>query len=346
MKSEDLIALNEEIAGMARAGLPLDQGLSALAREMGSGQLQRVTEAIAGELRAGLTLPEALEKQGERLPPYYAGLVSIGVRTGSIAEVLATLTMYARRLANVRTSIADAFFYPAIVMTFAFGLFVFLSFVVLPIFDRIFTDFQMTLPGATQLVLDLSRQPVEFVIVPLFVLAVAIVFFGTLVRTTRQGRIVWAQIVYSLPVVGTLLRSARLMAFTELLAILVDHEIPLPEAFRMAGSASSDPVMAGRVQEINADLSQGLPLGSVLKGRGLVPEWVSWMTGLGQQRGNLGKSLHLVADLYRRQVDMRLDLLRSVLPPVMILFTAGLFTAFFVASIILPMIKLLEGLSR
>jgi type II secretory pathway component PulF len=346
MKTEELIALNEEIAGMARAGLPLDQGMSALAREMGRGRLQRVTEAIAGELRSGLTLPEALEKQGDRLPPYYAGLVSIGVRTGSIAEVLATLTMYARTLANLRTSIADAFFYPAIVMTFAFGLFVFLSFVVLPIFDRIFTDFQMVLPSVTQLVLELSRQPVEFVLVPIFVLLVGFLFFRMLVRTTRQGRIAWARIVYSLPVVGTMLRSARLMAFTELLAILVDHEIPLPEAFRMAGSASSDPVMAGRVQEINADLHQGLPLGAVLKGRGLVPEWVSWMTGLGQQKGGLGKSLHLVADLYRRQVDMRLHLLRSVLPPVMILFTAGLFTAFFVISIILPMIRLLEGLSR
>src|SRR5438552_3531718 len=39
LSAEDLIALNEEIAGMARAGLPLDQGLAALAREMGSGRL-------------------------------------------------------------------------------------------------------------------------------------------------------------------------------------------------------------------------------------------------------------------------------------------------------------------
>src|SRR5262249_52363743 len=150
----------------------------------------------------------------------------------------------------------------------------------------------------------------------------------------------------SLPIMGTLLRSARLMSFTELLAILVDHEIPLPEAFRMAGAASSDPVMAVRASEINADLHEGMPLGVALKGQGLVPEWVAWMTGLGEQRGSLGKSLHLVADLYRRQVEMRAAILRSVLPPIMILATAGMFTALFVISVMLPMIKLLEGLSR
>ena len=116
MKTEDLIALNEEIAGMARAGLPLDKGLSALARDMGTGRLQRVTEALAVDLRAGQTLPEALDKQSGNVPPFYAGLVSAGVRTGRIGEVLATLTVYARVLANLRALIIDALFYPAVVL--------------------------------------------------------------------------------------------------------------------------------------------------------------------------------------------------------------------------------------
>jgi type IV pilus assembly protein PilC len=346
MNTEDLIALNEEIAGMARAGLPLDQGLSALASEMGRGTLQRVTESLAADLRAGLTLPEALEKHAGQIPSFYVGLVSTGVKTGRIADVLATLTIYARTLATVRTSIADAFFYPGIVLVFAIGLFGFLAVMVLPVFDRIFHDFQMSLPAATESVLVISRNPVEYVLVPVVVFAAGFIFFRILLRSTRQGRLLWARLLYSLPIAGTLVRSARLMAFTELLAILVDHEIPLPLAFRMAGEASSDPIMAERVHEITDDLIQGRPLGAVLKGRGLVPEWVAWMTGLGSERGALGKSLHLVADLYRRQVDMRLSILRNVLPPVMILATAGLFTAFFVISIMLPMIKLLEGLSR
>src|SRR5205814_6446812 len=91
MTPDDLIALNEEIAGMARAGLPLDRGLAALAKEMGRGRLQQVTAALAQALRAGQTLPQALERQAGRVPPFYAGLVAAGVRTGRICGVLATL---------------------------------------------------------------------------------------------------------------------------------------------------------------------------------------------------------------------------------------------------------------
>src|ERR1700685_4156642 len=83
---EDFILLNEEIAGMAKAGLPLDQGLAALAREMGSGRLQQVTQKLADDLRGGCTLPEALKRQEGRVPPYYAALLGAGIRSARLGD--------------------------------------------------------------------------------------------------------------------------------------------------------------------------------------------------------------------------------------------------------------------
>src|SRR5689334_19084203 len=103
LSADDLVTLNEEIAGMARAGLPLDQGLAALARDMGRGRLQTATEALAQDLKAGYPLPEAMERQAGRVPPFYAGLLAAGIRTGRVADVLATLTTYARSLSDLRS---------------------------------------------------------------------------------------------------------------------------------------------------------------------------------------------------------------------------------------------------
>jgi type II secretory pathway component PulF len=346
MDPNDLIALNEEIAGMARAGLPLDQGLAALAREMGKGRLRSVTEALAKDLQAGQSLPEALARQRGRLPPFYAGLVAAGMRTGRISEVLATLTLYARSLVSLRTLIADALFYPTIVLIFAVGLFGFFCLVVLPQFDQIFRDFELRLPLLTELILSLGRHPLQRVVFPALAAGLgALLLYGHM-RFREPGHFLWAQVLYSLPLVGTLMRSARLAAFSELLAILVDHQVPLPEAFLLAGQASSDPIMAAEAQHIHEELSQGLSLGTVLKGRGLVPEWVSWMTGVGEQRGSLGQTLHLIAEMYRRQVEMRAALLRSVLPPLLVIATAGTMTILFVFTVILPIMTLLEFLSK
>jgi type II secretory pathway component PulF len=344
MNPEDLIALNEEIAGMARAGLPLDQGLSALAREMGGGRLRQVTAELADDLRRGRTLPEALERQGDRVPSYYSSLVTAGVRTGRIGDVLTTLTSYSRSMADLRYIIIDALFYPVIVLLFALGLVV-LLFAVLPRFEPIFREFNMKLPDLTVGLLTLGRHPLQYLVLPVASVVVLGLVIRFVLKATPAGQRAWARFIYAIPLVGTLIRSSRLSAFTELLAILVDHNVPLPDAFQLAGKASSDPLTAASAKNIHLALTHGQPLGEVLRGQGLVPDWVAWMTGLGEKRGGLGAALHQVADIYRRQVKMRASLLRNLLPPVLIIATSALFLVGFLA-LVLPLIKLLEGLAR
>jgi type II secretory pathway component PulF len=346
MNAEELIALNEEIAGMARAGLPLDQALAALARDMGRGRLKEVTTALAQDLKAGHPLPEALNRQAGRVPGFYGALVAAGIRTGRIAEVLATLTTYARTIATLRALVIDALFYPGLVLVVGMVLFALLCVGILPQFDQIYTDFHLTLPWLTQVALRFGRNPVVMLLAPLgvVVLCCALGYLG--MRWTERGRYRWAELLYSVPLVGTLIHSARMAGFTELLAILVDHSLPLPEAFQLAGEASSDPIMAWQARDICRQLTEGRSLGETLRGRGFVPEWVAWMTGLGEQRGTLGKTLHQVAELYRRRVEMRAALLRSVLPPIFIIAIAGVLVGFFVVAGMLPMVKLLEALSR
>jgi type II secretory pathway component PulF len=345
MTADELSALNEQIAGMARAGLPLDQGLASLAREMNRGRLRGVTEAIARDLRAGSTLPEAIARRRNELPPFYAGLVTAGIRTGRLPEVLATLTAYARTVAATRMVVVDSLLYPAVVLAVALALFAALVFFILPQFEAIFRDFSMRLPALSEWVLAVGRHPL-YVAVPVGAALAGLAVTWVVLQASERGRRAWAWLLYAVPVVGTLIRSARLAAFADLLAVLVEYELPLPEAFHLAGVASSDPIMAYRAEEIAQRLSQGVAVGDALRGRGLLPEWVAWMTGAGEQRGALSPTLRQIAALYRRQVEARGALLRAVLPSFMIIGTAGVLVATFAFTVMLPMIKLLEGLSK
>jgi type II secretory pathway component PulF len=344
LSAEDLIALNEEIAGMARAGLPLDQGMAAMAKEMRSGHLQRVTADIAADLHNGSTLPEAMARQAGRLPRFYAGLVNAGVRSGRIGDVLATLTVYARTMADLRSLILGALFYPAVVMLLAFTLFGFVFYYLVPEYEAIFDSFKIQLPLLTQIMINISHHPLPVFGVPLGAVA-ALVFARLFMSRTGKGWRAWTRFVYAMPLMGTLLRSARLAAFTDLLGILVDYGTPLPDAFVMAGESSNDPLMAEASVRAREDLSQGQSLGEVLRRHNLVPEVVAWMAAMAERRGNLGETLHHVATMYRRQAEMRAALLRSVLPPFLIIVTAGALVALFVLGVALPMMSLLRGLS-
>ena len=74
------------------------------------GEPRHLVDVINRRVEDELVCPEALERQKGRVPSFYAGLVEAGVRTGRINEVLATLTMYARSIANLRSIVVDAIF--------------------------------------------------------------------------------------------------------------------------------------------------------------------------------------------------------------------------------------------
>jgi type II secretory pathway component PulF len=176
---------------------------------------------------------------------------------------------------------------------------------------------------------------------------VAVFFLGRFfLLRSPWGQLAWTRFMYGIPGVGTLMRSARMAAFTELLAILLDHEAPLPEALQLAGAASSDPILTSMSRQVQQELAEGKPLSEVLRRSGAVPELVAWMTGLGEQRGMVAKSLHQVADVYRRQSEMRALMVQSVLPSFFIIAVGGLLVALFILALMLPLVRLLDDLSK
>jgi general secretion pathway protein F len=209
----------------------------------------------------------------------------------------------------------------------------------------LFQDFGIEVPIVTQVALAMGRHPLECFLAPPLAIVLSLALLRLSLHGTEWGRRAWTRFLYSMPIVGSLIRSARLAAFADLLGILVDHSLPLPEAFRLAGEASSDPLMADAARYVELDLRSGMTLGDALRSRRLVPEFIAWMTGLGERRGNLGESLHQAAGVYRRQAEMRAALLRTLLPSFLILCSAAILVGFFTFALFLPLIKLISELS-
>jgi MSHA biogenesis protein MshG len=346
MNADEIVSLNEQIAGMARAGLPLDHGLTMLAKQMGRGRLRRVTAALGEDLRNGQTLPAALERRRGELPPYYASLATAGIRTGQLPDVLSTLTGYARTIAETRSMIIEAFTYPLMVLAFAVVLLGFMGLVVTPQFQQIFNDFKLPMPMPTVWAMTVANAPISWIVVPCVTLL--IVFFAARfwIRRTHAGRKLWTRFVYSTPLIGSLIHSARLAAFVDLLSVLVKYSVPLPEAFQLAGEACSDPLISDQTRDVRTRLEHGISLGEALTGQDLLPEWVAWMSAAGERRGTLADTLQEIAGVYRRHVEARAAVLRNLLPSIMIIVMAGFLTVVFIVAMVLPLISLIEGLSK
>ena len=140
---EQLLAFNDEIAALVRAGVPLEQGLSELGREA-SGKLSELATQLADRMESGESLAEIVDKDGSAFPPVWRSVVMAGIRSGDLAVALESLSRTGRRAMELRRSLALALIYPAMVLALSFLLLLFSLKRLIPIIDATYVDMRVT----------------------------------------------------------------------------------------------------------------------------------------------------------------------------------------------------------
>ena len=77
----------------------------------------------------------------------------------------------------------------------------------------------------------------------------------------------------------------------------------------------------------------------------LVDDMVVNMIDVGEETGDLDSMLYKIADVYDEEVDVMVESLISLLEPMMIVIL-GLIIGTIVIALFMPLIKLLDGLSK
>ena len=84
---DELAAINDELAALVRAGVPLEPGLARLGSEM-PGRLGRRARALAERLQGGEALEDVLDDPRMGFPRMYTAILRAGQRSGRLAPAL------------------------------------------------------------------------------------------------------------------------------------------------------------------------------------------------------------------------------------------------------------------
>ena len=84
---EQLIALNDEITALVRAGVPLERGLVVAGADI-KGRLGQIAGALGNRMSRGENLVQALDGEKKTIPPLYRAVVEAGARSGRLPVAL------------------------------------------------------------------------------------------------------------------------------------------------------------------------------------------------------------------------------------------------------------------
>ncbi len=129
------------------------------------------------------------------------------------------------------------------------------------------------------------------------------------------------------------------------LGTLIGSGVPILEALAIVKETANNAVFERMFQRVYESIREGDTINEPLKEARLVDDMVVNMVEVGEETGDLDTMLYKVADFYDEEVDTAVKSLISILEPMMIV-VLGFIIGAIVISLFLPLMKILEGLSK
>jgi general secretion pathway protein F len=336
--TSDVAVLTRQLATLVGAGIPLFESLNALIEQIENEQLKRALTQIREQVREGTSFAKALESHPTVFPALYINMVRAGEASGTLTQVLERLTQFLESQAKLKGKVSSALAYPILMAIIGSILVSVLMIGVVPNVTTIFASMDQALPWYTALLIGTSDFMASYWWLLLALLGFTIYFFRRWKRTT-QGRFRWDNFVLKIPVFGKVMLMVAIARFARTLSTLLSSGVALLTAMDIVSNVLENASLEKVVMEAIGSIREGQSIAEPLKRSGKFPPIVTHMITIGERSGQLESMLESVANAYDTEVENRVQILTSVLEPLIIVVMGGI-VGFIAVSILMPLIQM------
>lgn len=341
---EQLIALNDEIAMLVRAGVPLELGL----RERGDSvpsALSNVNRELTRHMQSGLPLAESLAATLPGLPRVYSAVIEAGLRSGNLPKALESLSRLARQGIELRQRIEFAFLYPLMVCSLAYVLFLVFVIETAHRWQSLLGDFHGGDDPFVNFVAMVSDNWRSWAGIPPLLVAIPVAWWFISARSSFLPDRRPSPLLSIIPGLKSVVSYWQWSNFCDLLATLLEHQIPLPAAILLAADATGNAVIHQEMAGVAENLQAGRSMADSLRGRRRIPAFLRWSLATAQEPKAFRSALRHGTDMYRGRANFRAEAIKLWLPPVLLFFIGGGTGLFYVLSMVLPLAALYRQLN-
>ncbi len=344
VSSKQLCTFTRQFSTLQDAGLPVLRSLKILEHQMKPGVLKNALLDVVDDVESGSTLSEAFAKHPKCFDRLYVNMVKAGEAGGALEVILQRLADFKEKAQSLKRRITGAMVYPVVVILVAVSILSFIMIYIIPKFENIFKDFGFRLPDLTLALMATSKWFVNYwYCLPLFPLGIWLLI--KLIRLNKTGNYVMDRIKLFVPVMGQIIEKTVIARTTRTLGTLVSSGVPILEALSITRETCTNAVFERMYLKVYESIREGETIAQPMKESRMVDDMVVNMIDVGEETGDLDTMLYKIADVYDEEVNVLVEGLISLLEPLMIV-VLGLIIGTIVIALFMPLIKLLEGLSK
>ena len=330
MNTDELAFVNRQLAGMLKAGIPMESGLKKITESMTDSKLKAQLNQLGSRLEKGQLVDKAVVDLD--LPETYKRLLALGQASQSMPKVLICVADYYERIGTLATRLRGLAVYPMLILICGIivsGLMAYLSVVLKN--DLV----SITLPEETR-----GGSPqwfsiygsVWFSVFPMFVFAAGLGVYSFILRSQKMRK----YFSWKIP----MLRDAALAQYASLTEVLLSSGAPLPEVMKMVSKLENGSEMEADLKKIEQRLSEGqASYEAASRGCKTIPGFFNWIVSQGGE--DVATGFSHARSIYSGRAENKIQAFLHCFLPINILLIGILLLGF-----CLPHLAILTDLLR
>lgn len=340
----DMVVMSRQLATLVGAGLPIVEALFAVSAQTENPLLLQTLNQVRADVLAGSTLSEAMSRHPRIFNEMYVALVQAGEAGGVLEETLERAAIQFDKEAELREKVKSAFVYPTLVIAAAVAVVIFMLLFIVPVFARVYSQFNAELPLITRILVTMSYGLIHYSWMVILGLIGAFLALRRYVQTQR-GRRQYDRLKLKMPLLGKLNRKIAVARFTQTMAAVTKAGVPILRALTVSANTSGNVILIEAVMRVARSVKEGATLAVPLEQTGEFPLMVTRMIAAGEQSGNLDEMLEQVTRFYERDIEYTVAKLTRLLEPAMTVVVGGV-VLFILLALYMPVFNLTNVIRR
>lgn len=335
VSAREMVIFSRLLATLLEVQVPLIESLTILSGQTKNKFFQETLTAVIHDIQDGSLLSEALSKHRKVFSPLYVAMVQSGEVSGSLQDSLMFMAKFLEEQYELNSKIKGALMYPAFVMGIFAVIAIGVVYFVLPGLIEILDGLNATeLPITTRMIIWLNgfvQAYIWAILIGIIVVVGSVYYY----LKTESGKKFWDKWQLKIPVFGDLFMKIYIARFSINMYTLLRGGIPILTALKISSSVVGNDVYAKVINQAIKEIKEGSQMSSAFLKSKEFPEVAAQIIRIGEKTGKIDNVLKTLSNFYRKEVDVVVKNLTTLIEPVMIV-VLGLGVGVFVVSILMP----------
>lgn len=330
-------AFYQELAVLLKAGITIKEALTLIIESLKKKADKELIQTALDDVVNGKPFSEALSVS-KSFSEYEYYSLKIGEETGTTAQVCNELGVFYERKNEQKRIIIAALTYPAIVLTTALLVVIFMLSYVVPMFQDIFKQNNVELPMLTRIIVKLSNLIKSFGIYGLLFFIIVFIV-AQLFKDNAVYKKTVHYFILKIPVLGPFISKVYLAQFTQAVTLLTTAKVPMLNSIQMVKKMIRFVPLQEALEKVEISILKGNSLSVSLKQNPMFDNRIISLVKVAEETNQTEYVFKQLNEQYNQEVVLQSKIMTTVLEPFIILFV-GIIVAVLLIAMYLPMFQL------